>query len=274
LGVGLILAVLLCIQCTRSSAFRAHSLVRPASAWPAGGSADERVRRLEKLAATDHVALLKLALEHYRDNYQDYTCTFIKQERIHGRLLPEEWVGVKFAERPFSVVMAWIKNPARADRILYVKGKYNGQMLIRPHGWFAQRITGGTATRDPESKEVLANTLRPVTMFGFRRCMESLLRVYELAESRGEARNRFCGYSEVAGRRALVLERRLPLRKDYPARTTIWYLDVQHLVPLGLMAYDWDEQLTCSYLYKDIRFNVGLDEEDFAPEANGMKLQE
>jgi len=151
-----------------------------------------------------------------------------------------------------------------------VQGKNNGQMLVRPKVGLFRALVGGAARRKPDSPEVMANTLRPVTLFGFRRSMESLLRVYRLAAGRGEATCRFNGYKEVAGRRVLVLERSLPLREDYPAKTTIWYLDVERLVPLGLKGYDWDDRLICFYIYKDVKFNVGLTEEDFTPEANGM----
>ncbi len=271
LAVGSVLAVLFCIQCTRSDVLRASSLVKPVSGSVAERVASPRVRQLEALAGKDHVALLKRALEHYRDNFRDYTCTFIKRERIDGRLRPEQWVEVKFAEKPFSVAMRWVKNSPIGDRLLYVQGKHNGQMLVNPKGFLFKLV--GTVQRDPTAPEVMANTLRPVTMFGFRRSMESLLKVYELATARGEATNRFRGYKEVGGRLAMVLERKLPPRKDYPAKTTVWYLDVEHLVPLGLEGYGWNNELLCSYLYKDIQFNVGLGEEDFTPEANGMKAQ-
>ena len=35
--------------------------------------------------------------------------------------------------------------------------------------------------------------------------------------------------------------------------------------------YNWDDQLVCLYLYRDVKFNVGLKAEDFTPESNGIK---
>lgn len=271
LAVGIVLAGLFCIQCTRSDALRSSSFVTAVSGETIGQKSPRQVRELERLAAEDHVALLQRALAHYRDSFQDYTCTLIKQERINGQLRPEQWIEVKYADRPFSVSMHWVKNAPLGDRVLYVEGRHNGRMLVQPKGLLGKLV--GTVLRVPDGPEVMANTLRPVTMFGFRRSMESLLRVYTLAATRGDNEMRFDGYREVAGRRALVLERRLPFRKDYPAKTTIWYLDAEHLVPLGLKGYDWDDQLVCSYVYKDVKLNVGLKPTDFAPEANGMKLK-
>ncbi len=272
LGVGLVLAGLFCIQCTRSVAVRSSSFVTAVSGHTVGQTSEQQARQFERLAAEDHIALIKLALEHYRSNYQDYTCTFVKQERINGQLRPEEWIKVKYMDRPFSVAMEWVRNAPTGDRVLYVEGRNNGNMLIRPKVGLFRALVGGAVDRKPDSPEVMANTLRPVTMFGFRRSLESLLDIYELSDRRGEGNNRFEGYREVAGRRTLVLERTLPLRKDYPAKLTIWYLDVEHLVPLALKGYDWDDQLICSYVYKDVKFNVGLTEEDFAPQANDMNV--
>lgn len=266
LVVGLLLAALFCIQCTRSEAFRTNPLIT--DALGAGGAS---AGQLERLARKDHVALLKFALKTYSENYRDYTCTFIKQERLNGQLKREQWIEVKYVEEPFSVAMRWVKNPPIGDRALYVQGKYNGQMLVRPRGLLYKLI--GTQMRAPDGPQAMANTLRPITNFGLRRMLESLLEVYETARRRREGTTRFVGYSEVAGRRALTLERVLPPRKDYPGKRTVWYLDAERVVPLGLEGYDWDDQLICSYLFKDVEFNVGLTPEDFTPEANGMKLK-
>ena len=269
LAVGLLLAALFCIQCTRSDAVRGSSLVAAVTDQTAGDPA-EQVRKLEQLAQTDHIALLEVVLKEYDRSIESYTCTFIKQERINGQLLPEQWMDVKFKEKPFSIVMCWTKNSPPGDRALYVEGKYNGKMIVRPYGWLAQKLAGPTVTRDPESKEIMANTLRPITMFGLRNAAQKLLETYELARDRGEAVNRFVGYRDVAGRRAMVLERVLPPSQDYPAKTTTWYLDVERLIILGLEGTDWDDQVLCSYFYKDVKLNPGLADKDFTPAANDM----
>ena len=64
-----------------------------------------------------------------------------------------------------------------------------------------------------------------------------------------------------------------PAKPDYPAKLTVWYLDVDCLLPLAMEGYDWDDQLSCSYVFKDIKLNVGLGDADFAPEANGVPLK-
>jgi hypothetical protein len=114
---------------------------------------------------------------------QDYTCTFLKWERINGKQDPGQEINVKFLNEPFSVAMRWQKNPPIGDRCLYVEGKYDGNMLVRPKGMLSLI---GTVRRKPDSPEVMANTLRPISLFGFRRGLESLVQVYELAARQGD----------------------------------------------------------------------------------------
>ena len=265
LGVGLVLLGLFCIQCTQNELTAEPEWSNPT----ARTSAPDAVARLEQLARTDHVKLLRQALKHYDQTYHNYTCTFVKQERISGRLRPAQWIEAKFRQKPFSVAMKWTKNIPLGDRALYLEGKYNGMMLIRPSGMAGWLL--GTQMRDPTSKQVMENTLRPITMFGFRNSLESLLEVYELAAGRQECENTYEGRQKVFEEEALVLVRTLPPRDDYPAKKTVVYLSTKHLVPLAVEGYDWDDQLICRYLFKDVNFQVNLTDEDFTPEANDMK---
>ncbi len=272
--VGLLLAVLFCIQCTRTDAVKSASrYVTAMSGKEIGETSNEATAELERLAKTDHVALLELCLKHVKANYGDYTCTLLKQERIRGKLLSEQEIHVKFMAEPFSVAMAWTPETApMGDRALYVQGKYNNNMLVRPTS-AALRFLCNPAIRNPECDEVMKSTLRPITQFGFENSLQSLIDVYKEARENKECEESFGGYQKVCDRPVLVLVRYLPPRKDYPAHKTLTYIDMEYLVPIGIVGYGWnaDDELLCSYIYKDLKFNVGLDEDDFTPSANGIK---
>ena len=95
-------------------------------------------------------------------------------------------------------------------------------------------------------------------------------KVYRKAKRHGQLKEAFGGYMKVAGRKAIVLVRYLPPKKDYPAHKTEIFIDVQALVPTCVKGYDWDGNITGRYIYKNLKFNVGLAGEQFTPEANGM----
>ena len=270
--VGLMLVGLVFVACTRTEGdAESTGLISAVDGKVIGHNAPAVLDKVEHLARTDHAALLSFCLDNYAARFKDYTCTFIKQERIGGSLGEEQWTNVKFMQSPYSVAMAWTKNAPMADRVLYIEGKYNGKMLARPSSSLLRALVpGGTVARDPDGPSVMKNTLRPVNMFGFERATENLLDVYRQSARAGELEQSFGGYKNVAGRDTIVLVRVLPPRKDYPARKTLTYVDLEYLVPVCVEGYDWDGNLACRYTFKDVKFNVGLGNEDFLPKANEL----
>jgi len=268
LAVGLFLLTLVCIHFAEpKESVDDRSLVGPAIAAPVETVVDSRTVRLEDLAKTDHLALLRKCLQHYELSVRDYTCRFIKRERISGRLGRAQEIDVRFMDHPFSVAMRWRKNAPISDRALFVEGAHGGNMLLRPKGLLS---IVGTVRRKPDSEQVMANTLRPISRFGFKRSLSSLIGVYELAAKRGDLKTRFVGRKEVDGREAFVLERILPARPDYPAHRTLVYIDAERLLPICVEAWNWDNKLMYRYIFGDVKLNVGLTADDFTTKANGL----
>ena len=267
--VGCLLVGLFCIQCIPTGDNGAGSVVIAKGQF---GNPEDALEKLVHLAKTDHIALLEHCQDHYVRSYRDYVCTLFKQERIKGALGKEQEIQVKFRQSPFSVAMEWLRNAPIGDRVLYVEGKYDDKMIVRPKSGFPQLLTGGSVRRKPDGADAMKNTLRPVNLFGFHRGMRELIKVYREAKEAGHLKQAFGEFAEVAGRRAVVLERYLPPERDYPAWKTLIYIDVDYLVPICIEGFDWEQRLSSRYVYKDIQFNVGLTEDDFLPEANGIKV--
>ena len=269
--VGLTLAVLLAVQCVPSEAFRKEADVAVIEGQPISNLSVKQLAQIELWAGSDHIALLQHCLERYERTVRDYTCTFIKQELINSRTGKQQTIAVKFRQQPFSVAMAWQVNPPQGDRVLFVEGRYQNQMLVRPSAnW--QRMIVPSALRPPGGEEAMQNTLRPVTQFGFERSLRSLMDVYRLAASRGELKQESGGYARLADRPAIVLIRTLPERPEYrsAAARTVLYIDLEYLVPVRMEAYNWDGTQQCAYSYTDVQFNVGLSDDHFQPKANDM----
>jgi hypothetical protein len=274
LAVGLMLTALFCIQCTGTTeADRTDpEFAVVMNGKTLGKNASSVGQKVDQLAKNDHAALLAYCREAYQNRYSDYTCTLVKQERLAGRLGEPQTIDCKFMENPFSVVLKWVDNPDRADRVIFVKGKYGDQMLARPSKALFRMIVP-VAKRKPDGEEAMRSTLRPVNRFGFGNSLKALEEVYRQAEQAGDLKEEFGGYGtpEVTGRKSAILIRHLPPTADYPAAKTITYIDLEYLVPTIVEGYDWDGNLTCRYVFKDIKFNVGLTEDDFLPENNDME---
>jgi Protein of unknown function (DUF1571) len=222
---------------------------------------------IRDLAVNDHIGLLKHAIKTYEEEVVDYTGTFGKQERIGGKLGDKQIISFKFKQKPYSLLMKWKQNPGAADKLLYVEGQHDGDMIIHPTGlmsWIK------SVRRDPAGKEALKGSLNPCYKFGFYRTMKSILEAYEKAKERGDLTANFLGETTVDKRPCLLLERLFPEKKIYPYARLVMAIDMEYLVPVHLKASDWKGNLYFDYLFEDLRFNAGLGEESFTPKANGL----
>ena len=271
--VGIMLAGLCVFQCTNDSASSIVPGPRPGVAVAKPLVATRDTDDLERLARTDHIALLQQCLDNYHGKYADYTCTFTKQERIGGVLGKEQEIRVRFRGSPFSAAMTWVTNPPMGDRVLYVAGRNNNEMQVRPASLLLQILVPRGVSRKPDGVEAMKVTLRAVNLFGFECAMKSLLEVYRAAKSNGDLQEEFGGYCTLDGQDTMVLVRYLTAwRKDYPAHKTLIYINLKRMVPVMIEGYDWGAgDFLCRYTYSDVKFNVGLTEADFTPESIGLK---
>lgn len=268
--VGLLLVGLFCLQCIGPGGD--HTVVQIAQAIGDQETPEQAAAKARKLAATDHVALLEYCLSHYQKRSGDFRCTFVKQERIGGKIGAEQEVAVKFRRTPFSVAMAWTNNPPQGDRVLFLEGKYDNQMLIRPTNKLAQALAP-TVLRPVDGDEARRNALRTVNQFGFERSLQSLIDVYKQARALGDSKEELQADSDVLGRRTYTLVRYLPEGKDYPAYETRIYVDQETLLPImveGCGPRGMQLDFLCRYLYKDVDFKVNWKDEDFLPEKNDL----
>ena len=264
--VGVLLVGLFCLQYTTSGP---EPLVE-GSANATLSAEPEGVEKAKELARTDHEALLQYCIDTYDAKHQDYSCRLVKHEVIRGKDHGRQEMAVRFKQNPYSVYMEWKKGAGLAGKVIYVQGKNGDQMLVEPYGFWKWI---GTVKRSPDGPQAMQNTLRPINLFGFRKALVALRDVYHLANERGECKEEFGGFvrHEDSGRDAIKLIRYLPPRNDYPAKKTVIYIDAEHLVPIGVDGWDWNDKLFCHYVYKDVRFNLGLKDEQFTPKANSMK---
>jgi len=223
--------------------------------------------KLIKLARTDHIALLKWALDNYQDRIQDYRLTFLKQERINGKLKRTEKIAVKFKQAPYSVLMEWQKNPGAIDKLLYVEGANDEKMVVHPTGlWsFIKSVK-----RDPRVAEVRRSSRGTCDQFGFYRTMKNLLAMYELAQEQGDLQIRYLGETEVHGRPCVAMERLLPPKEQYPYGRLVMEFDKEYLLPIAITCYDWQDKLLSQYKFTQVRFNTGLTTAAFTPSANKL----
>lgn len=283
---GLLLCGLLYIDMKTSSAPLSTAIlpVQPEVYASEVGPYLARPETFEALIRRAPLRALEAARAYHLETVHDYTCTFLKQELLPGGMSREQTIGVWFRQEPFSVLMHWLKNPDRAERVIYVRGRWTDkdaedenlrELAVCQPGPIA-RVFVKSVKQPIHSAISKQCSRRYIDEFGFARGLELLIRYCRIAEQRGELRLEFLGESQFEGRPTYVVERHLPYRggagEIYPDRVAVVHLDQAWRVPVSVRCFADEEQtqLLGRYEYSDVEMNIDLTSDVFDPARYGM----
>lgn len=232
---------------------------------------------IEERAAQDPIHFFEDAIDYYDRAVRDYTCVFTKQERIGGKLGPEQVTNAMFREKPFSVRLEWTKNADKCDRVLYVADRWienNQQMAVVEPGAIA-RLFVSHVMRPIHGKDAMRSSRRTIDQFGLRNTLCLALKYARLSKERGMLDFQYRGKSQVDGRETLLFERHLPYTGEggeWPDRVLLIHIDKEMLVPTLCLCYADDQQqvLLGKYMTTDIKLNVNLPDSVFTKEGMGL----
>jgi hypothetical protein len=192
---------------------------------------------------------------------ESYTTVFHKQERVGGRLLPEETVFFRFA-RPFKVRLQWIKEPHKGRDVVYIDGENANRLRVREGGLLGLI----PVNLDPRGDMAMRDSRHPITDSGLAVLLGLISSNLERGAAAREVVTQDHGLETVYGRVARRFEGIFPkdAGKGYYCHRAELALDVERKVPLKLRIHDFGDQLVESYTYEDLRLNAGLKDADFA----------
>lgn len=247
------------------------------------GSGPQPLLRAVHLAHTVH--------EHIRRDIRDYTCLFVKRERISGKLTGYQYMraAIRHEQKegnevivPFSVHLRFL-GPARLrDReVVYVTGENLGKLIARKGGTPFSFVT---LSLDPLNAAAMRDNRYPITEIGIENLVRRLVEMGEEELARAAAalpcRVDFFSGSRVNGRRCTTIQVTRPRRANdvrfFQARI---YLDQELQVPIRYEAYDMPRdhsggpRLIEEYTYLDLQLNVGLTDADFERATLGTHLK-
>jgi Protein of unknown function (DUF1571) len=202
-------------------------------------------------------------------NVRDYTCLFIKRERVKGELQPENVATMKVRSNPFSVYMHWqAPHNLEGQEVCYVAGKNNGMM--RAHSTGVLGFAGWVGI-DPNDPRALANSRHTILEAGIGNLIDKYTERWEHQRPAGKTQVKIAEY-EFAKRRCIRIEAFCPNSKPgecYSYRGVV-YFDKELKLPIRSEAYDWPRQggapggdLLEVFSYVDLKLNVGLSANDF-----------
>ena len=197
------------------------------------------------------------------DRVTTYTAVFHKQQRVAGKLLPEETILLKCRKNPFSLYMKWIRAPYKGSELLYVAG-WNEDRVRAHRGGILRFVVRNLDPRDPG---LMADNLRPVTSTGIGYLLESVATNIRKAIKFNELKFSERGQETVYGRNTQVLEVVFPKEKakDYDGYRYVINQDVESKILVRIRVYDGHDQLVENYGYENLDLNAPLADADFDP---------
>jgi hypothetical protein len=235
---------------------------RLALAWPTEPLAGEPAKQL--------LLEILLAAEARLKQVPGYTARFRKQERLRGRLQPEQTLVLKLRHEPFSIYMKFLA-PKEGKELIYVAG-FNDDCLIGHNGDWTRRLIPRLKVR-PTDPIALLESRHPVTEAGLANLTAKLIGYRRLDLADPDAETILDWQLDGDGRRRPRSVHRHPHYKpERPFALTEILYDPDTFIPRQFTGYDWPEpgrdgplELGERYAYDDVDFDVVLTDADFDP---------
>lgn len=223
------------------------------------------------------IRFAKEGLERIRTTINDYSCTLVKQERINGELLPQEYMYAEVRNRkvtggrmvqPFSVYMYFLKpEKIKGREVLFVEGMNDGNLVAHEANFL--KIAGVVQLR-PDSALAMRGNRYPITEVGLENLVAKLLEKAERDRKHGECTVQFKEGVKINGRGCTLLEAVHPLpRPHFDFHIARIYIDDELNLPVRYEAYTWPTKLDAQpelqecYTYLNLKVNIGLDDKKF-----------
>ncbi len=207
--------------------------------------------------------LLAEARQAYQ-SVQDYSCLFVKRERVRGVLQPENVITMRVRARPFSVYLSWqAPRNLQGQEACYVAGKNNGMMRVHSNGLLG---VAGWVSLDPNDPRALQTSRHTITEAGIGHLIERYVERWEVEKRLGRTQVRMADY-EFNHRRCVRVEVTHPNSRpgEFYSYRGVIYFDKQTHLPIRSEAYDWprpggppDGDLLECFSYVDLKVNVRL----------------
>ncbi len=244
-----------------------------ALASPIARRSASELSRLDTLARTDPWGLARLGRERYDREIRNYTCVFLKQERIGGKLRKVEEIEVRFREQPKTVYMLWRRNADQAKRVLFqdtaefVNKKGEQVARVEPAGALI-RLVVSDILMPIHGKRARQSSRRSIDEFGFRSTLGLLDGYNQLGADHGVLDLRYAGEGEIDGRPTYKIVRYLPYDGPdglWPDAKMVMHIDQEWLLPTAVYSYADREgtKLLGSYVHTEVKLNPRFDAQAF-----------
>jgi hypothetical protein len=211
---------------------------------------------------------------------QDYTCTFVKRERIDGVLGEHQYMFMKVRHNPFSVYIYFLA-PAdlKGQEVIYINGKNDGKLWGHTTGIRDKMV--GTVSLNPSGMLAMKGNRYPITEAGIVTLTQRLIEIAEADSKFGECEVKFFPGAKVSGRTCTCIQVVHPQRRqNFRFNLGRVFVDEELNLPIRYEAYEWPQTeggapvLTEEYTYLNLKLNQNLNDSDFDVRNPQYKFRE
>lgn len=190
------------------------------------------------------------------ESVKDYTALFVKQERSEGKLDAPEEIFLKF-EKPFKIYMKWLNPPKKGLEVHYERGRHDNKLVIRKPGFLTGLI--GVIYLEQDSPWVRKGSESyDIEDAGIGTFLVDFDKAVRTAAQTGSLR------SEWKDDFTVDATFDVPEENDtFFAKRCVVTFDPASKLPVKMELYDWEDQLTGIYDYRNLKTNVGSADEAF-----------
>ena len=229
--------------------------------------------RADEHPLVPELALLEEAIERVESEVRDYSCKFIKRERVNGKLLDHQIIYLRVRHQPFSVYMYFLApDDVKGRQVVYIAGKNDGNLLALSEGLVGKL---GPILLAPDSPLAMEDQRYPITNVGMLNLMKLFHEVCQADQQHDGCRVRRVNGAKVGKRACTVTEVVHPEKRDgmkyHKARI---FFDNELQVPIRFEAYLWPEKdgeeppLLEEYMYTNLKLNQDYEDDDFTIRLN------
>ncbi len=199
---------------------------------------------------------------------KDYTCMFLKRERVDGALTPLHAMHMKGRGNPHSIYFKFV-TPTAGREAIYVAGGFGGKAVVHDVG--IGKLLAGTLKLDPNGSMAMEANRHPITEAGLGHMIETIVNAWDRELTPEESKVILHPNAKVGDRACVMIESIHPKKRpDFLFHMVKVYIDKDLNLPIRFEAYDWPRgnrapELMEEYTYTDLRTNIGLTPRDFDP---------
>lgn len=228
--------------------------------------------RIEGAAAKRYLLKTLIRLDEAFGKVPGYTATFRKEERLKGKLVPEQAFFIKVRQAPFAVYMKAVA-PASGKEVIFAKGSFGDKVVAHSAG--LSRLLMPKILLPPEHPLIRSESRHPITNAGIGNLIKNLIgyRQRDLVEP--DAETTLDRWTAPDGRdwlRSIHIHHDHTADRPFPRVEVLYHPETR--LPLRFTAFDWPDSATGGsesqilgerYRYDDLTLNAPLSAVDFDP---------